>query len=146
MDLLKYIHFSFQPNKLILYFIVKGFTLITTNGVCQGFWLDYLPYCKDSPEAFINGRSSCAALCANRASCIGFAFKSADFSGNSTHCYLYQSEDTTCPSDDWHFEQGTADYVITADELQELNGWQYDGYVCYGKNSGNITLQFELYI
>ena len=122
--------------------------MIATDGVCD-HRSDYLPYCKDTPSAFINDRTSCAACCANRASCIGFAFKSAvqdSSSGYTTHCYLYQSEDTTCPSDDWHFEQGTADYMITADELQELNGWQYDGYVCYGKNSGKIALHFEQYI
>lgn len=129
---------------MLKYFIGKGYTLIANDRICRhrNAATRELPFCYNSNDVAVNDRSSCASFCTNAASCVGIAFGPDRNGGNE--CNLYQI-DRACPSSDWDFNVGEVFSNFTASDL-EAGSWTATGYQCYGKNAGNIVLQFEQYI
>ena len=107
-----------------------------------------LPYCYNTTDV-VHERSSCASFCTNEASCVGFAFrprfcKYFNCPDDFVQCYLYQTDDSACPSD-WGFHLGDDVSTLRANDLDDGTFVKH-GWSCYAKNAGKILLQFEQYI
>ena len=131
-------------------FIGKGYSMVAYNKICKHkrHIKNELPYCYNTTDV-VHERSSCASFCTNEASCVGFAFrprfcKYFNCPDDFVQCYLYQTDDSACPSD-WGFHLGDDVSTLRANDLDD-GTFVKRGWSCYAKNAGKILLQFEQYI
>ena len=104
--------------------------MIASNGFCDH--VDgggYPSYCRDTSVYPIK---RCKENCTNKTSCVGFSYY--DRSGL---CILFPT-DGTCPDGFIFYSKSN-----TAETVNDLVAYNYSGFVCYGKNSGNYKLLFE---
>ena len=99
-------------------------------------------------NSFIGNISSCESYCTSRTSCKGYTYQRYTFDDRIyTNCILYQSDDSSCPSEDstnsWTFSAGTGMVTsFTANDMVGNEGVDR-GSVCYAKTAGKIAFQLN---